>query len=241
MLLYQIKENYKVQKDERGKTLHLYDKREGSGSRMVHKYLVTAYKVKTGVYEVFDNSPCSHIEDFIDDVNLKISEYEWDSEYYNPQLRKGIFEEWVVMDELVKKGFKSNGSEHYILKLKNIYGQVLTSINIWLNGIDSMTNVDEDGLSKKIKILLDTGNWSWVEGDSVKRNVNDILEGVDKLVAPLLLGNTLSNLEAFEKTKIYNVDDVKIKRITLTGKEERPLKEELILQLENALKILKHK
>ena len=237
MTVKEIKEKYRVVTFDRGKTLHLYDKREGSGSRMVYKYLVTVKKVSTGVYIVSESKTrqTSNIDDLVSYIDMKIKTYEFDSEYYDPNYRKGTFEEFVVMDELRKIGFKSEGRETFILDYKNIYGETENVINLSIYGLDSFEEKDE------VDVTIHIGEFKWVNGEKIKKEVHTILDEVNRLCAPFLLGNTLNNFEIFEKTKFMNVDDVKIKRLNMVTfkTEEVELKGLLIEKLEKALETLK--
>jgi len=232
-----LKELFKVETSDRGKTLHLFDKKNGSGSRTVHKYLVTLKKVSTGIYIVSHGKTrqSSKLDDLLSNIEYKIKSYKYDSEYYDPRMRDGSFEELIVIDKLNEMGFQMNNRDNFILMEKSLYGDEKVIADISIYGLDSFENKQE------LKITLHIGEFKWVDSKPVKRDVEEILNSVKNLIGPLSLVNTLNGFEIVEKCGNFNVDDIKIKQMntkTLTI-EEKELKPILIEKLENALKQLK--
>ena len=126
MRLSDLRKHYRVTHWEDNKYF-VYNKEEGSGDRMVFKYLCSIEKVSSTKFKVSDRSlETSKVNDIILEIKASVASLKYDSEYYYPMYRPGLFEEFIVRDYLSDIGFKSKcgygNSIVFTLKHKNIYG-----------------------------------------------------------------------------------------------------------------------
>jgi len=194
--LKELKEHYYISNYKyEGKYL-IYDKTPGSGQRSVYKYLCSAIKNKNSwIIENF--KPVSKLNDIKDLINKHVSTYKYDSEYYQPQYRDGILEEYVIHDYLRELGFSisdnSFGSTTYTNENKNVYGKV-NNIHLTFDGLSCF----KDEISKIVKIIytVDFGSWVSVE---VNRDCESIIKGIDSILNPLLVTESVTNFTNSEK------------------------------------------
>ena len=183
----------------------LYDKSAGSGKRFVYKFLCSV-KHKRGVWEVSGFKPTGVLEKLKENVKGFVNSLEYDSEYYDPRFRDGYFEYMIIFDYLSNLGFKhtSLNSDIFKYNVKNIYG-THPEIVLSFTGLDYF--VDE--ISEEVKINYHINSGSWVSV-TTKRNVKDIKEGIDKLLSPLLLSETVNNIKTNEKLEKKFTSDVDV-------------------------------
>lgn len=204
-----LKDNYELYKRDGEFRLHHLTK----GGRSVHKYLCSAVGKGTK-FNVIGYEPTSKIEVFKAQVEDYLSKLEYDSDYFNPDLREGVKHIWFVHDYLTNLGFRMGGYKEpdaYIYDPKNIFGGNTTKIIISFSGLESGFMVKEN--LEEVTIILSGMGWSWTTV-TVKRNFKDLQTGIDSLLAPLLTTEAGTNLKTAEKCKIGDVDFI---QKSLTG------------------------
>lgn len=228
----ELKKHYKVFKH--GKDTFLIHELKTGNSRMVHKYLCTITNNKgywtapnfksTGKLDVLKNN----IETYVDSL-------EYDSEYYYPRYREGIFEELIIHDYLSSIGFKYGTGysdiETYELNQKNIYGKD-SDISLTFYGLDTCNKISE---YVEISYLIAFGSWVSVK---VKRNVEDIKKGIDSILKPLFLSDAATGIINDDKLESNEQLDVLFNKLVGFTKHESSGREELknkLLQLANSL------
>lgn len=185
---------------------YMIHEKEPGNSRMVHKYLCLINK-KGGSFYVDGFKPTTQIDVLESQIREYVKNLPYDSEYYFPLYREGMFEEFIILDYLYSLGFKrgSYGMGRYFeLKDKNIYGFKSSNFSISFSGLDTWDNSGKDkkgnitfNIPKTITIYLHTGSYSWIEV-KVKRNVEDIKKGIDSLLKPLYLTDGVDNIKRAE-------------------------------------------
>lgn len=214
--LKELKEVYRIIKFPNTKGYLVYDNKEGSGNRCVYKYLCSLEKKGAKFKIIGTNESYSNKSDIIDAISKYVNNLEFDSEYYDPSLREGLFEELIIHDYLVERGFKSHlgwdaSDTIYVLKEKNIYQGNTDAIVITLRNIGSFDKIHE-----KVTILFKTGDFSWIESTCL-RNVNDIKKEIDSLLKPYFLTEGARNIKHSEEytTQEFNAVIKKINPSTL--------------------------
>lgn len=211
MNLEQIRKKYRVSKLSKDKYL-LFDKEPNSGSRMVYKYL-TKIEVKDNTARVVGHfKPTRYMKELDKQIEKKINSLKYDSEYYMPLYRKGLFEHFIIYDYLHEIGFEQEGKyntvEFFVLKQKNAYNFSSGTISISINGLCGY----QDILPKEVKITLHTGKYSWVEVKA-KRKVEDIKQAIDSLLKPLLVSESVNFFETSEKLDNFKNVEIVIKKM----------------------------
>lgn len=217
MTLKEINKKFLISEFKHNGKYLVYEKKAATTGRSVHKYLCSIGKKginffvegckTTGKINVLERQ----IKDYVKSLP-------YDSDYYNPRYRKGLTEELIIHDYLVSLGFKnpiySNSQFTYELTDNNIYGFKSSDIVISIWGLDAWegTGRDEKGnvafnLKDKVKVVLHTGAFSWVQIET-ERNVEDIKKGIDSMLKPLYITDSVANLS--RSTKLKNSGDVEI-------------------------------
>lgn len=239
----ELKEHYhigKYVKPSDGKGFLIYDKREGSGTRTIYKYLACLAK-KGNSFGLVDNGKpikyYSNIDKIIKDVNSYVKSLEFNSEYYDPSLRDGLFEELVIYDYLIGRGFKHDlalsNNDLFILNDKTVYGSPQKSVVLSINGLSPL---GKNKLPEIITISLYNENNSFIKIEC-KREVYEIISKLDSLLKPYFLYESSKNLGHSDK---YNFEqfDATINAIdystlnTLSKEYKIELKEKLKLMLD---------
>ena len=170
---------------------------KGENFRGYYQYLCSIYKKgnKVGIvntYKLYDN-----LEDLKDGIEKYIESLEFTNHFYNPMYREGIFEEYVINDYLINRGFTQEGGYQNISTYKyigkNVYNGVSNEIVLNFNNLDTY-----NGISNSITVSLMTGEWSWIE-KKCKREVHEIIKTIDSLLKPLFIGDSVINLKQAEK------------------------------------------
>ena len=190
----------------------LFEKEPAKTGRSVYRYLCTIER-SGKKYCVVGFKPTDKLEVFEQQVKDHVASLKYDSDYYCPNWRDGLFEEMIIHDYLESIGFEadrhSNDRETYQLTDKNIYGFKSADIAIGFSGLCAWGGY-KDGkfnLSKTVDVKLWTGGNSWI---SVKANreVEDIKEAIDSILKPLYLTDSARNLK--NAVALKNASDVEI-------------------------------
>ena len=229
-ILNSIKSLYDVQ--ERDGFLLLWSKTE-HGRRYPHKFicslkeLTVPYEgngrkskkvIGTGYFTVFgsDLPPTQNVKTLLENIDKHVASLPYDSEYYIPSLRKGLFEDFIIHDYLVETlGFKHLGYNIYEMSQKNVYNFSSHKFSISFNGLDANETLgfknwsNEDVLPKKVSIKLHTGDYSWVEIE-VDRSVEDIKAGIDSMIKPMLVSDSVNSFSTSEKMKKCDFSDLEL-------------------------------
>lgn len=92
--------------------------------RMAKKYLCLLNN-KGSCFWVDGFEPTDKLTVLEEQIEKHIKSLPYDSEYYMPLFKKGLFEEYVIHDYMESLGFKkqrySNDDDLYVLQDKNIY------------------------------------------------------------------------------------------------------------------------
>lgn len=226
----ELKKHFEISKFK-GEFL-LYDKSAGSGKRFVYKFLCSI-KHKRGVWEVPGFKPTGVLEKLKENVTSYVNSLEYDSEYYDPRFRDGYFEYMIIFDYLDNLGFKHTylNSDLFEYNVKNIYG-THPEIVLSFTGLEYFV----DKLSEEVKINYHINSGSWISV-TTKRNVKDIKEGIDKILSPLLLSDTVNNIKTNEKLKKQFTSDVDviINNIKDLDIQQSSMKEYLKEELKNLI------
>lgn len=184
------------------------------GSRMVHKFLCLIEKKGSG-FCVPGYDETTSVEVLEKQISHKVASYTYDSEYYYPGYRAGVFECHVMMDYLDSIGFKHENNDTYVLSDKNIYNYVSQEIAISIIGLDYHggyfgMGLNEDGsLKEEVSIILHTGKYSWVE-TKAKREVEAMKKAVDSLLKPLFVSDSAYNFQKSTELKHSDLTDIEI-------------------------------
>lgn len=209
---------------------HVYS--EG-GKRSVYKYLATVNKKGRSLF-VTGYKPTTKMQTLKEQINDFVTNLPYDSEYYDPMLRKGLKDELIVIDYLKsinfeRDGYVVNNHDRFELKKPSIYGYQATNISLFFIGFD-------DKNSDKIDVQLSTGDYSWV---SVKceKDATTIIKTIDSLLKPLLVTETVSNIKMSDKMKMSDIE-LKLKQLKNLDIEETDMKKYLkkeLLMIANTL------
>ncbi len=192
---------------------HLHSLTE-HGQRSPIKYLCSVKKHSDTHFYVDSYEPTSKLSVLQEQIKNKIESYEYDSEYYNPCYRQGVFEELIIHDYLRSLGFEHVNDDTYTLGDKNIYGFNTAKITLSIWSLSAFNDVYKDGKPKdNVDVVLWTGDWSFVQV-SCKRNVKDIKKGIDGLLKPLLITDSVNLITKSEKLQTVGDIDILMKRIT---------------------------
>jgi len=243
MLVKEIKENFKISTEDRGKSWQLYSKDE-HGIYNVNKYLCTINKVKRNFYcvDTPDFEPTKDITTLLSDVEKYLSSLKYNSEFYNPLYREGYFEEIVVTDYMRKIGFNSDSGDSFTMERKDVYGGDKKRCVISIDGLNSFGGLlsSSNEISENVKIILWTGDSSWISSEC-KRNSDDIIKHINSILKPLFLANSVTDFVKQKEFALANVE-IDMNEFSLSSMEnnKKPYKEEMISSLEEMLKELKN-
>lgn len=220
---------------------------DGSGKRMVNKYLCQLER-KGQSFNVPGFKGTTKLNVLEKQVEQYVKSLPYDSEYYLPLYRKGLFVEYIIHDYLVSLGFKSHGDSFYELQDKNVYGYKshpikisfnnLDEENIWVKGKNGKEGKFISKIHKEVTLILWTGPYSWVES-KCKRDVEDIKKAIDSILKPLFLTDSAVNFKKSEELKNAGDVNVIMKALTenmniMSADYKQTLKEKL-LELSNKL------
>lgn len=223
----ELKKHYTVFKD--GKDTFLIHELKTGNSRMVHKYLCTVTNNK-GYWTVPNFKSTGKLDVLKNNIETYVDSLEYDSEYYYPRYREGIFEEHIIHDYLDSIGFKYGKNysdiETYDLKQKNIYGKE-SNVSLTFSGLNSFNKVSE---YVEISYSIAWGSWVSVK---VKRNVEDIKKGIDSILKPLFLSDAATGIINDDKLESNEQLEVLFNKLIGFTKSESSGREELKLKLLN--------
>ncbi len=237
MTLLELKEHFYISSYKHEGKFLFYDKEINSGKRSVYKYLCQVKKIGKS-FQVENFKPTTKLDILKSNIEAHVKSLEFDSDYYQPQYREGIFEEFIVNDHLQKIGFKYSGSgfgsETYKYDRENVYGKDIDCI-ISIDGLSAFVDV----LPETIKILYHSGDYSWVSINS-KRNAKDIITAIDSLLKPLFITESIANLNTADKLTnddLTNLDLMleKVSNMTVTETSYKQELKEKLLKLANSL------
>jgi hypothetical protein len=220
MRVKDLKDNYEC--FERNGFFHLYDPNRGSGMRNVYKYLCSVKKVGPTKFRLRGGKKTtSSFEELQKMIDKKLKSYKYDSEYYDPNYRRGVFEEFIIHDYLYELGFDSVGSsfgyETYVLKRPSIYGHQATKADLTFKGLKTLgAYVGKEKYPTEVQISLSTGESSWIS-TTVKRNVEDIKKGIDNLLKPLMITEGFENIKDSEKMDSFGDFEVMFKKFSIAA------------------------
>lgn len=157
--------------------------------RSNYKYLCTVER-KGKSFNVIGYNPTTKMDILKEQVKDYISNLKYDSDYFNPSYRKGVAENLFVHDYLKSLGFrlsKHSTDDYYVLEDKDIYGFQTTNIRISFNGLDTFERKDV------VSINLYSTNTMWLS-IKVDNNMDDLKSGIDSILKPLLLSESVKNI-----------------------------------------------
>ena len=190
MTLKEIKNHYRLHKyDEFKNQFLVYSNIPGSCSRMVYKFLCVI-KRDGNKFSVENFNPTNKIDELKKQIQTFTDSLPYDSMYYNPNFITGLKEELIIHDYLLSLNFISEGDSNYRLKTKNAYNYCATNVVISFSGLDAIRSGKI--LDDKINIYVFVSGSSWV---TVKtdREVEAIKKGIDTLLKPLLVSESVNN------------------------------------------------
>lgn len=234
--LKELEKYYRVHSLDNGKTQNL-STLEPIGLYTPYKFLCHITKVKTGVYSVGDFEPTSDINILIENQKEYTASLKYNSEFYNPDYRKGYFEEMVVCDYLRNLGFKSHNDDTYSYNFKDVYGKKIEIVTITISGLSDLA-FGETELKDTVTVIVHLNENSWLSVKDIKRDADIIIDTIQGLIKPLFISTTFESLKMTEKFENVAVD-MNINSGFLNVTTE-PYKEKLINQLEEMLKVLKN-
>lgn len=238
MTLKEIKEHYTVYgKYSNEYPYLLYTKDIATDCRSVHRYLCSIKKKNQRFAVVGTDKYVNNINDLSIEIKKHTNSLEYDSDYYNPMYREGYFEEMIIHDYLADRGFKSSNrylnTISYEYAPRNIYDGKLTNIYLSFHGLESMKEIKDN-----VTILLSITNFSWVRHEC-KRNVRDIINGIESLLKPLLLDGSIklyNKSKEFDDTKF--LADIKLLDPNTLETKSFTYREDLKLALQGLLEKL---
>ena len=235
----ELKKHYNVLKHD--KDTYLIHELKVGNSRMVHKYLCTVHRMQGRYWNVVGSTSgaTAKLDKLKDNIQKYVDSLEYDSEYYYPRYRDGIFEELIIHDYLDNLGFDHSGGyshlEGYTLNKKNIYGKKI-DLNLTFDGLSGLS-FRSDNIPQYVTISYDVDYGSWVSV-KVERNVDDIKKGIDSILKPLFLTESAENILSADKLESNEQLDVIFNKLVGFSKSETSGKEELkkrLLELANSL------
>lgn len=212
------------------------------GIRAVQKYLCSIGRHNGAYFFVDGMKPRNLTRDIIQlekDIKTYVASLPYDSEYYNPMYRKGIFEEHIIYDYMTSLGFKHADDDLFVLDKKNIYNYVSHEIKMSLSGYSCWGRKwSSEGLgepTEDVKVILWTGDYSWTEV-VVKRNVEDVKKAIDTTLKPLLVTDSVDNFTLAEKLlKSPEGIDITMNKMMGMGMKSESYREELKGKLKKVL------
>lgn len=240
--LKDLKKHYNVFKNN--KEYRLYSIEENS-LYATSKYIATLeksgikYKVKTSKYFpelIF--SLRNNLEDLLKDIEILISNYKYPSEIYDELFRDGYFEVQAINYDLNKIGFKQffiQNSFLYKLETSNLIGQK-SDIIIDFKNLEVLP-FDKPKEFVTIRFIID--DYSWIEIENVKRDVDTIMSSVHEMLKNIKLKETADNISFLNTLKNGTIPNVSMKIANGLDISLFNYKETLISKLEEALNKLK--
>lgn len=201
MTLKEIKKHYRLEKYREDKQKFLvYSKNPGTGMRMVFQYFCLITRIGTKFF-VDGYKPTSDINILKSQIDDYVSNLKYNSEYFNPHFRKGYVEELIIHDYMNELGFKSDMSSDDVYKLsnENAYGYVTTNVSVSFYGLRAFDEKD------KVTIYVWTSGTSCIKTEVIK-DVESIKEGIDSLLKPLLISDSINNFNTAEKMENDTMD-----------------------------------
>lgn len=201
--------------------------------RNAHKYLCSIER-KGKSFNVVGYEPTTKIDILKEQVSDYISNLKYDSDYFNPSYRKGVAEELFVHDYLNSLGFgisKYSTDNYYILKDKDIYGFQTTNIRLSFYGLDTFERKDA------VSINLHSTDTSWLS-IKVNNNMDDLKAGIDSLLKPLLLSESVKNInKADDMINSSEVDYIMntLKNIDINSTDYKSELKKRLLDLANSI------
>jgi len=209
MTLKELEEDYYVSKMG---SKYLLTSKTIEGRRSPCKYIWHICKSSSGSFYVEGFKPTTKLDVLKDQIDEKVKSLEYDSEYYDPRYRAGIFEDFIIRDYLCETlGFKHEyyDSDVYVLKHKNVYSCGSEIAVITFDGLDSLSNGFNKPLSETVRVNLHTGNFSWVSV-TCDRNVKEIKKGINGLLQPLMVSETVNLIENVEKLETVRSEERRV-------------------------------
>ena len=208
-----------------GKKHDLYCKKE-DGVYLNKKYLCSIERNGSGKWSIIGQN---EFHDDLDALENAVYDYvnslPYNSEFYNPQLRKGVFEQMVVSDYLRSLGHKDG-----TIILPSVYG--------FDHKIHITTNVD-DLDAQTITVAIYNGKMigKWIK-TSCERDADQIIQTIDGLLKPYFLGNIWAQLNVVQNMSTQNID---VQKVEVHGLDTLTInyKQQLIQELEMMLDVLK--
>lgn len=216
-----------------GKRHDLYSK-EDEGRLLNQKYLCSITRNSSGHYKINGTKKwCKNLNQLIEQVQIYVKSLPYNSEFYNPGFRKGLFEK-LVFDSHLNNVF-GDDYKSGVITIEDIYGEKST-IKIFSNLSDyEEQNVEIILQTKPVHLKFD--NCSYIKTEC-KRDADEIIKALDGLLHPYFLGSAAISLL---KAKKMSAVAKKINRFTIKDLEviEDDYTKDLIQQLECILKELK--
>jgi hypothetical protein len=213
MTLETLKEHFYIPRIKHEGAFLFHSKEPCTGSRMVHKYLCSVTKIGK-CWKVKGYKSTSKLDLLLANVNDYVSKLPYDSEYYYPLYIDTIFVHHIIYDYLRAIGFKFEdsrmGYETYGYSHKSVYGKLSHGTYISFHGFDFDRNRE---LPKEVSISLHLGDYSWVEV-TVPREVEAIKKGIDSLLKPYFVGESVNNFNISEKMVNNSDIDIMFKAIS---------------------------
>jgi len=213
------------------KKYHLYTL---GGKRSPYKYLASVNK-KGHSFWVDGFKPTTKMDILKSQIDEFGKSLPYDSEYYNPMYRPGVTEEHIMIDHLDSLGFKflcdRGYFSYFVYDKKSIYGYQLTNMTLAIEGLDSF-----NGLKETVKIIVDTGDYSWISS-TCKRTVEDMIKTIDSLLKPLLVTEAVSHINTADKMEFGDVDIIlnKIKGMDIQKTDIKDYLKTQLLEIANTL------
>jgi hypothetical protein len=252
MTLNEIKAKYTVSKSRDNKNQYLLSGLDNDyGKYLPNKFYCTVEMVDKSKFKIIPSihftgdlnhsifNPTKSIDTLNDNIAIYVSRLEFNSDIYYPNYRKNCFYQYASSEYLESIGFKydsyGNGNA-YILENEDVFGKK-NNIELMIDGIDIF---DESNNVVEVKML--TGKYSYVSIET-KMDINEIIGGINNLIRPLCLGNSIKQFELFNKLNKSNINYTNITKTTFNENslsvEHVNYKEKLINELEEMLKELK--
>jgi hypothetical protein len=166
---------------------------------------------KSGHYFVEGFKPTNKLQELKNQIQQHVASLPYDAEYFIPTYREGLSEYLIIHDYMDSIGFKTGMSDTYSLKEKNIYGYRTTDIHMTFWGLRE--GFGDDGNAKEISINLWRSQYSWVSV-KCKRNVEDIKAGIQAILKPLLVTESVSLLTLADKLETQQDVDVMVNELS---------------------------
>jgi len=233
MTTKEISKYYKIHESITYKNMYcLYSLIEEAQRSNGGKYLC-AIKKEDGYFSL-NGIKCRTIEELNKTVKEYLSTLEFNSENYNVDLRKGITEELCICDYMGNLGFKtyyacsSYGTVDFKYSKNDVFGQPV-NISISVSGLS-------DGEANKVKIYLNTNSNGTYLGGEVEKETYAVINAINNLIYPLLVGNIANMILSLEQIKIKDFKGVYGKiQLTNTGITVENYKQELKNKLQEIL------